>query len=135
LKAILLDTHMLLAGIFEYPRIKIDEDEATRLAETFARVARWYDIPEISEKAADHYAFFLAAVMVWGTRAMAEYRDRQNRQRGDVARVVNPSTPPGPSTRAQDGNGMEPPDPRHPRSVEVDGMGTVEIPPVSPNIQ
>jgi len=129
---------MLLAGIFEFPRIKIDEDEATRLAETFARVARWYDIPEISEKAADHYAFFLAAIMVWGTRAMAEYRERQSRARGDAARVVNPPQPAPPGASQAAGNGAaprEPPDPRNPRTVEVDGMGTIEIPPVVGNMQ
>jgi hypothetical protein len=130
---------MLLAGIFEYPRIAIDDGEATRLAETFARVARWYDIPEISEKAADHYAFVLAGIMVWGTRVMTEARERRARARGDLARVVNPqpasTAQAGPQPAPGNGRAQEPPDPRNPRHVEVDGMGTIEIPPVTPNLQ
>jgi hypothetical protein len=132
----------MLAAIFEAPRLGITDDEAQRLAETFARVARWYDFPEISEKITDHYAFATAVIMVYGTRIAAEIADRR-RGRAPL-RTVSPTAGPQPAatspgngaTAPPEGSGVrEPPDPRNWRKVDVDGLGTIDIPPVSPTPQ
>lgn len=61
----------MLAGLCKAPGIAIDEDEADQLAKSFERVIRWYDIPEIGEKAMDHYAFAATLGTVYGTRFFA----------------------------------------------------------------
>ena len=101
-------------------------------------MARWYDIPEVSERLADHYTCFAAMAMVWGTRIMAEINER----RALRARPVNPPPSPAAATSptngqtAPEGSGVrEPPDPRNPRTIDVDGFGRVDIPPVVGNMQ
>jgi hypothetical protein len=61
----------MLAGLCSAPGIAIDDGEATRLAEATQRVLRWYDIPEIGEKATDHYGLAMAVGMIYGTRFFA----------------------------------------------------------------
>jgi hypothetical protein len=126
---------MMLSGIFEAPRLAIDDSEATRLAESFARVARWYDIPEVPEKVADHYAFAMALIMVYGTRVMAEINDRRKVRPPPhpvQQSAPQPATSPGNGGAPEGSGAREPPDPRNWRTVDVDGIGPIDIPPVSP---
>jgi hypothetical protein len=134
---ILLDTHMMIAGIFHAPRWAITDDEATRVAETFARVARWYNIPEVPERIADHYGFLMALAMVYGTRIMTEWNEA-NKKTVTVKPVPTQASTHGAGPQAStngaapQGSGVhEPPDPRDWRKVQVDGVGEVDIPPVT----
>jgi hypothetical protein len=124
----MLDTHLLLAGLFHNERIKLDDAEGERLAETIGRVIRWYDIPAISEKAADHYAFAMAAIMIWGTRIATEINERK-KARG-AAVVIRPAGLSSPAPQASHDGPREPPDPTEWRRVDVDGVGPIDIPPV-----
>jgi hypothetical protein len=133
----LLDTHLLLAGLFHNERLKLADEEGERLAETIGRVIRWYDIPAISERAADHYAFAMAAIMIWGTRIMTEINERKKaRGAPTVIRPVSQASP-APQAAAGEPNpgNREPPDPREWRRVDVDGVGPIDIPPVGGTVQ
>jgi hypothetical protein len=133
---------LILAGIFQNDRLKLDDDEGQRLAETTARVLRWYDVPVVTEKMADHYAFIMAAVMVLGTRLMAEINERRKGTRPAASAPAGPSPgpssgpSPGPSSGpspgpSQPGGPREPPDPREWSKLDVAGLGTVDIPPLA----
>lgn len=131
----------MIAGIAEavgvrastVEHIKIEESEADRLATTFAGVARWYDMPDVGEKAADHYAFLLTVAMVYGAKIVAEWNDRRNDRRNDARQgEIIPPEPVAPSSTASEQDPRQPPDPRNWRHVDVDGMGPIDIPPVTP---
>jgi hypothetical protein len=121
---------MMIAGIFHAPRWAITDDEATRVAETFARVARWYNIPEVPERIADHYGFLMAVIMVYGTRAMTEWNEA-NKKTVTVKPVPSPAPQASTNGAAPQPGVHEPPDPRDWRKVQVDGVGEVDIPPVT----
>lgn len=125
----------MLATITQAPSIAIEQPEADRLAETFARVARWYDIPDVGEKAADHYAFIMAVGVIYGTRLVAAFRNRPRREPTPPAAVRQPAVtqPPSMSQAPQRGaNGqIEPPDPRLGQRVHVEGLGDLDIPPLA----
>jgi hypothetical protein len=125
---------MFIAAAREAPRWAITDDEAERLAQGFARFAKWYDFPEISEKIADHYVFAMACGMVWGTRLLAELNDsRKGRHPQPPIVTVVPDVAQQPQA-AGTTNGREPPDPRNWRKETVEGFGAVDIPPVTGNI-
>jgi hypothetical protein len=117
----LLDTHLMLARIFHAPNFEIDDGEAGRIAESFQRVARWYDMPEIGEKALDHYAFATALVAVYGPRigaAMAK------------PKAVKPATPQGAPMQQQPiYDGPDPSTPRQTFKTVLDPLlGELEVP-------
>ena len=132
----------MFAAITQSQTLAIEEDEAARLAETFGRVSRWYDIPEVGEKAADHYAFFMAIGMVYGTRIFAAINNKKQKPappRMQVSAGPAPisTTPPPvvPNPPAKpinpDAPGAEPPDPRLWSQVDVPGLGKLDIPPLA----
>jgi hypothetical protein len=128
---------MFLAGMFQAPRWAITEGEAERLSEGFARFARWYDFPEISDKIADHYVFAMALGVVYGTRLMAEINEARKAKAPPIVMPPSPGPQPTPANarhgETPDGDPREPPDPRNWRTIDVEGV-QLDIPPVTGNI-
>lgn len=126
----------MLATLTQAPAWAIEQSEADRLAETFARVARWYDIPDVGEKAADHYGFIMAIGVVYGTRLVAAFRNsgRTNKP-GQGAAGTNPVPPAQPAAPSYSPpvrqKHDEPPDPRFGQKMMVEGLGELDIPPLA----
>jgi hypothetical protein len=121
LKEILFDTHLMLAGLCSAPGIAIDQTEAERLAATFGRVARWYDIPEIGEKAMDHYALAVTLATVYGTRLFAWMNTKGAPGPGKPA-PPRPQPQPNPSQQGPRGDGS--------LSLVDVNLGELEVPPL-----
>jgi hypothetical protein len=129
LKEILLDTHMMLAGLCQAPGLALDESEAERLATTIGRVSRWYDIPEIGEKAMDHYALAVALATIYGTRLFA-YINTAAASKG--APGPGRPAPPRPQPSPQQPQQPTPTTPRGDGSLSVTDvwLGSIEVPPL-----
>jgi hypothetical protein len=138
----------MIATLAHAPKWALEDYEGERMAETFARVARWYDVPggnsERMEKITDHYSFFCAFVAVYGTRIFAGTEKKPQPFRPAPV-TVTPAAPAGPSfqpapvavapapepARANPQPGGEPPDPRHWSKTYIEGIGEVDIPPLA----
>jgi len=129
-KAIILDTHLMLATIAKAPQWALEDDEAGRLAETFGRVSRWYDIPEVGEKAADHYAFFMAIAMVYGTRLFASAKASKTAVAAPQSQPA-PSANPNPAPVPLQKEHAKPGDPRAWSKMYVEGIGEIDVPPLA----
>jgi hypothetical protein len=113
----------MLAGLCQAPGIAIDTGEAERLAAAIGRVSRWYDIPEIGEKAMDHYALAVALATIYGTRLFA-WSNAANAAKGapGPGKPAPPRPQPQPAPQAPRGDGS--------LSLEDITLGAIEVPPL-----
>lgn len=91
---------MLLAKAAKIPELQLDEDEAKKLADATANVARHYNI-SVSQKTLDWSNFVTALSTIYGTRIFVIAKTRQDKKNGaqqetTPARTadIKPQTPP-----------------------------------------
>lgn len=122
LENILLSAHAMLAGITKVAELEMEAEEAHKLAEAGAKVARHYDMG-MTSKAMDWTNLIFVIGELYGSRFVAfrirrqmerEQRSTQQPQTVDVTPRAQPSAPQARSNST--------------RTVNIPGVGEIEVP-------
>jgi hypothetical protein len=92
LTSLLLSTHFMLAKLTKIDELELEEDEAKRLGDAMARVQKEFGFKIIDPKTAALINLGVAAVGVYGTRAVAIYQNSKQQKKVPQGQVVSFST-------------------------------------------